>query len=451
MIEAGKTAVIMGLGLSGRAAIRYLHAKGMRVALSDVRDKSELLQEERRLLQQHHVETEFGGHTEKFLSRGRFIFLSPGISPDSELLGTIRSKGIPVIGELALAAADIDVPVIGITGTNGKTTVTSLIGELLVQAGRKVFVGGNIGTPLLDYLRRPYGADVLVLELSSFQLEMAGDFRCDVALLLNVTPDHLDRHGTMEHYGAIKMKIFNNQKQGDASIISGDDPMCNRMRSRCGKTDFLLFGYSSDCHAMIAGNRIKVKDRRGNETFDLTSTSMANHIGLLNSAAAILAARVFDCGDDQIMKGLTGFSIGPHRMEWVDRIEGVDYYNDSKATNSGAVISALHQLDGPVILIVGGRDKGDDYSLLLPALESKVSCVIVIGEAKEQIIEALKGGVDLQEADSMEEAVELAHQSASPGDTILLSPACASFDMFDSYGQRGDTFKRLVRSLDKAR
>lgn len=440
----------MGLGLSGRAAIRYLHAKGMRVALSDVRDKNELLQDERAFLQQHHVETEFGGHTEEFLSRGCFVFLSPGISPDSELLMAIRSRGIPVIGELALAAAEIDVPVVGITGTNGKTTVTSLIGELLAQAGKKVFVGGNIGTPLLDYLRKPYGAEVLVLELSSFQLEMAGDFRCDVALLLNVTPDHLDRHGTIERYGAIKMKIFDNQKQDDTSIISSDDPMCNQLRSCCEKTDFLLFGYSNDCHAMIIGNRVQVNDRRGNETFDLISTPMANHIGLLNSSAAILAARAFGCGKEQIMKGLADFSIGPHRMEWVDRIEGVDYYNDSKATNSGAVISALHQLEGPVILIAGGRDKGDDYSLLLPAIKGKVSRVIVIGEAKEQIIGALEGAVDLQDADSMDEAVELARQSASPGDTVLLSPACASFDMFNSYGQRGDTFKQLVRSLAEA-
>ncbi len=449
MIEAGKTAVVMGLGISGCAAVRYLHAKGMRVAVSDVRQKKELSSQEHAFLNQYTTYQEFGGHTEQFLKQASFLLISPGISPHIEIVARVRDAGVPVVGELALAAADIKTPVVAVTGTNGKTTVTSLIGELLVHGGKKVFVGGNIGTPLLDYLRNPYDADVLVLELSSFQLEVAGEFRADVALLLNITPDHLDRHDSLENYGLIKMKIFDNQRQKDLSIISADDLVCSELRKQSIEKDFLLFGHLDGCHARIEGNHICVADKIGKDKFDLSSTGMANHIGCLNSAAAILAVRAFGCSNQQIMEGLRAFNSLPHRMEWVEEINGVNYYNDSKATNSGAVVSALNQLDGPVILILGGRDKGDDYSLLIPDMEKKVSLAIVIGEAKEKITAALDGRVTLQQADSLEQAVRLAHLSAQPGHTVLLSPACASFDMFESYGHRGEVFKDLVMAIQR--
>ena len=439
----------MGLGVSGRAAVRYLLAKQMRVAVSDGRQEKELTADERAFLRETGVDVEFGGHTESFLSRGLFIVVSPGISPDLDVLRKMRATGIPVIGELALAAGELDVPVVAIAGTNGKTTVTSLIGELLVHCGRKVFVGGNIGTPLLEYLCKPYGADVLVLELSSFQLEMSADFRADVALLLNVTPDHLDRHGSLERYGAIKMRIFENQRPDDTAIICGDDPVCKRLRKASGRKDFLLFGHEIHCQAVIDGNRVIIKETDCNEVYDLAGTQLADHIGVLNGAAAILATRAMGCEKRHIQEGLGAFALQPHRMEWVAEINGVAYYNDSKATNSGAVIAALQQLDGPVILIAGGRDKGDDYSLLLPAIRDKVSRLILIGETREIIKRKLNGAVVVDEADSMEEAVRLAHREARFGDTVLLSPACASFDMFDGYAHRGEVFKEKVKALKK--
>lgn len=449
MIEVGKTAVVMGLGVSGRAACRYLLNSGMTVVVSDSRKEKELSQKECDFIQQTGVDFECGGHSESFLSSGKFIVVSPGINPDLDVLARVRQNGIPVIGELALAAPIIDIPVVAVTGTNGKTTVTELIGELLCQSGKKVFVGGNIGTPLLDYLTDPFDVDVLVLELSSFQLEMAGDFRANVAILLNVTPDHLDRHGNLMNYATVKMRIFNNQQPGDRAIISGDDPVCDQLRKSCAKKDFTLFGHQSLCQAVIEGNHIIVREVEGPKLYDLASTGLANHIGMLNGAAAILAARAMGCPKKQIEKGLNTFKLQPHRMEWVAEINGVAYYNDSKATNTGAVISALQQFDGSVILIAGGRDKGDDYSLLLPQVQEKVSAMILIGEAKEMISRAVNGAAPLKMADSLEEATSIAYNLAKPGDTVLLSPACASFDMFSSYGHRGQVFKDQVKILGR--
>lgn len=449
MIEAGKTAVVLGLGVSGRAAVRYLLARQMKVTVSESRQEKDLTGAERAFLRENGVEAEFGGHTEPFLAKGLFIVVSPGISPDLDVLQKVGAAGVPIVGELALAAGDIDVPVVAITGTNGKTTVTRLIGELLTYCGRKVFIGGNIGTPLLDYLCKPSGADVLVLELSSFQLEMAGVFRADVALLLNVTPDHLDRHGDMENYSAIKMRVYDNQRSGDTAIICADDPVCNQLRHSSNRDDFLLFGHGDHCHAGIHGQCVMVRNNGHDEVYDLSATHLAGHIGVLNSAAAILAAQSMGCEKQQIEKGLAAFALQAHRMEWVAEIHGVVYYNDSKATNTGAVIAALRQLDGPVILIAGGRDKGDDYSLLLADIQANVSRLILIGEAKELIARTLNGAVVIDEADSMEDAVRLAYAEARPGDTVLLSPACASFDMFNNYGQRGDVYKDCVKTLEK--
>jgi len=447
MIEAGKKAVVMGLGVSGRAAVRYLLAQQMMVGVSESRQENDLSDEEKLFIRKTGIEIEFGGHTSSFLASGLFIVPSPGISLDLDVLKKVQETGVPIVSELALIAGEIDVPVVAITGTNGKTTVTKLIGELLVESGKKVFVGGNIGTPLLDYFCTPYEVDVLVLELSSFQLEMAGEFRSDVALLLNVTPDHLDRHGTMEKYGSIKMLIYNNQHPGDTAIICADDPICNRLRAASKRDDFLLFGHGAQCNARIKGHHITIRNNEHDELYDLSATRLANQIGALNSAASILAARAMGCKKGDIENGLKGFTLEPHRMEWVAKKDGVTYYNDSKATNTGAVIGALRQLHTPVILIAGGQDKGDDYSLLFPYIEEKVSTLILIGEAKEMIAGMLNGATDTCMVDSMEEAVSKAHDKAHPGDTVLLSPACASFDMFARYSHRGEVFKECVKAL----
>lgn len=439
---------VMGLGVSGRAAVRYLVACGNRVSVSD---SGLLSAADAAFLAGHGVEYEGGGHSLAFLRRADRILVSPGIRWDLELLEQLRALGIPVLGELAMAAPLLRKPVVAITGTNGKTTVTALIGRLLREAGRGVFVGGNIGTSLFEYLINPDGVDVLVLELSSFQLEAAGDFRAQVAVLLNVSPDHLDRHGGMAGYAAAKMRIFAGQGANDTAIAGGDDPVCRRLLGELGNRRRLLFGHGEDCQARIVDHQVVVRWQGNTECYDLTGTRLDTATGRLNSGAAILAARSLDCSPEAMARGLAAFEVAPHRMELVGTGAGVAYYDDSKATNTGAVLSALANFSGNVILIAGGRDKGDDYRLLRVAVQQKVRLLILIGEAGRLIAEAVAGATEMRAAASMEEAVDLAASVARAGDVVLLSPACASFDMFESYKHRGRVFAAAARKvIDRA-
>jgi UDP-N-acetylmuramoylalanine--D-glutamate ligase len=435
---------VMGLGVSGRAAVRYLASRGKRVSVSESRSLSAT---DTAFLAEQGAAYESGGHTLAFLRQADQVLVSPGIRQDLEILNQLRALGIPVLGELAMAAPLVRKPVVAITGTNGKTTVTALIGRLLQEAGKRVFVGGNIGTSLFEYLMNPDEVDVLVLELSSFQLEMAGDFRADVAVLLNVTPDHLDRHGSMAGYAAAKMKIFAEQREDDTAILSGDDAVCRELTAGLGNQQRLLFGHGDDCRARIVGHGVWVEWRGHNERYDLAATMLDTATGHLNSAAAILAARSLDCPPEAIARGLAAFQVAAHRMALVGTGAGVAYYDDSKATNTGAVLSALDNFSGNVILIAGGRDKGDDYSLLREPIHRKVRLLILIGEAGELIAQAVDGATEMHRAASMEEAVELAASMARAGDTVLLSPACASFDMFENYGHRGRVFAAAARQV----
>jgi UDP-N-acetylmuramoylalanine--D-glutamate ligase len=446
-IQRGMRVAVMGLGISGRAAVRYLLGCGGRVSVSDARTASQMRQEELDSLRASGVNVECGGHSAAFLNQADMIMVSPGIPFDLPVLIEARARGIAVVGELALAGPAITVPVIAITGTNGKTTVTSLIGGLLHCSGKKVFVGGNIGIPLFDYLCEPAPVDVVVLEVSSFQLETAGDFRPDVALLLNVTPDHLDRHGDLAGYAAAKKRIFANQHANDIAILGGDDSLCREMAAGLKDRKTLLFGHQNDCQAQVGRDRVVIDLDGVMEVYDLTGTALAGTTGSLNSAAAILAVRSMGCSSEDIRKGLAKFVPGPHRLAKVCEINGVAYYDDSKATNTGAVLSALRQFPGNVILIAGGRDKGDDYRLLRTVVGEKVKQLVVIGEAADKIAAALHGVVGIEHAGSMEDAVRMAAGAASPGDTVLLSPSCSSFDMFENYGQRGKAFVAAVEKV----
>ncbi len=443
-MAANSHVAVMGLGVSGRAAVRYLVSRGIRVSVSEA---GHLRPSDLAFLAEQGVDHELGGHTLAFLQRADGVLVSPGISWDLEILQELRARGITVQGELAMAAPLLHKPVVAITGTNGKTTVTALVGELLQGAGRKVFVGGNIGTSLFDYLMNPEGVDLLVLELSSFQLEAAGDFKADVALLLNLTPDHLDRHGSMAGYAAAKMKIFAGQGPEDIAIVSGDDPLGRDLLKQSGPQRRLLFGHDDECQAKIAGHGVRLEWQGKSEYYDLTETMLDTATGHLNSAAAILAARSLDCPPESIVSSLKGFQVAAHRMALVGTGAGVAYYDDSKATNTGAVLSALDNFSGNVILIAGGRDKGDDYTLLRTSVKGKVRLLILIGEAADLIARAVEGATEIRRAASMDEAVKLAASVARAGDTVLLSPACSSFDMFENYGHRGRVFATAVRKV----
>ncbi len=445
--------MVVGLGKSGLAAVRYLHQQGMKVAVSEFRET--IPDEEQIVLEQCDAELETGGHTVAFFADADLIVPSPGVPADLPILVAARNRGVPVLGELALAVEHIQVPVIAVTGSNGKTTVTGLIGHFLRSCGKKVFVGGNIGTPILEYLLDPGEAELVVLELSSFQLEEAGNFRPDIGLLLNLSPDHIDRHGSFENYVAAKRNIFVNQGRGDTAIIGLDDPFLAAAPPSAVE-NLYGFGAQSGCRARIEGQSVYVQpgfgpDGKG-ELYELAETRLNSRVNVYNAAAALLAVRAFGCEEEKIQSGLVDYQPPQHRMTPVGEIDGVQFINDSKATNVGAVVAALagfgQEPEKEVVLIAGGRNKGGDFAPLISVFQQHVKHLVLIGEsASDLAVIAEKAGVGYQLAADMEEAVASAFAAASSGDTVLLAPACASFDMFRSYEQRGEVFGRCVGEL----
>ncbi|MGB3225329.1 MAG: UDP-N-acetylmuramoyl-L-alanine--D-glutamate ligase, partial [Desulforhopalus sp.] len=342
MLYPGIKVAIMGMGVTGRAAIHYgLHC-GAEVLVSDSRPEQRFLDEEGEFLGTADIKWEAGGHSYEFLSQADLLLVSPGVDLELPLLKRLRDGGVKIAGELAAAAGQIDVPIVAVTGTNGKTTVTTLIGEILKSTGKKVFVGGNIGTPLYEYLVNPDGYDIVVAEVSSFQLESAGAFAPDVALLLNITPDHLDRHVSMEKYAQAKMQLFMHQRSGAVAILNGDDPLCRTISPQL-QAVAQTFGTENQCTAVINNNRITLAVNGELEEYRFEAMERINQIALMNYAAAILSVRSLGCSYLQTQAGLNAFCPLPHRIEFVAEINGVFYYNDSKATNTGAVIGALAQ------------------------------------------------------------------------------------------------------------
>ncbi len=442
----GTKVAVIGLGVSGMAAVKYLLQKGAHVFASDLSDGTRVKRED--VAAFGTVEFEFGQHSIDFVSQGDFALLGPGVSLRAAIVAQLQERGIPILGELALLAEELKEPVIGVTGTNGKTTVTELISTILAAGGLDVFAGGNLGTPVYDHCRRAENRDVAVLEVSSFQLDLSGSFKPHVGILLNVKPDHLDRHGSMEAYVNAKKRLFSHQTDEDFAIINGDDRLCCLTAGEHGNGRVFRFGYNKKFEAVIDEESSTIKTVLDERAFSLEGTALENRTGLLNAAPSILAAQLMGCSHGQIVKGLQVFKPLEHRLEYVGELEGVAYYNDSKATNSGAVIHALSQVTGKrVVLIAGGRDKGDDYRLLRPSIEEKVKVLILLGEAATLMEKVLQGAAEIYHAASLEEAVITAKECAERGDVVMLSPACASFDMFENYVQRGEMFKQLVRDM----
>jgi len=438
----------LGLGVAGLATVRYLRDLGCQVAVSERRQWRELSAEEQEACRG--LEVECGGHSHDFVLRAARIIAGPGVPLDLPVLAAARRQGISLQGELALMAdrADMLPPVVGVTGSNGKTTVTMLIGELLLACGCSPFVGGNIGTPLLDFFRDPGGHDVLVLELSSFQLDLAGAFRPDIGLLLNLSPDHLDRHGSMAAYTAAKAKLFRNQRREDLAILGQDDPrvmaLAPELRART-----VSFGESGTPQARVRGSRILVERNGERIDFDLAGTRLDSRVNRLNTAAALLAVLALDGDPDRIRQGLQRFRPPPHRMSLVMEIGGVRFVDDSKATNPGAMAAAIASCPAGVVLIAGGLDKGGDFTSLQPLVRERVRKMVLIGRAAPTLADCFQGVTEVEMAGTLEAAVVLAARSARPGETVLLAPGCASFDQFSGYAQRGRCFARLVAALSK--
>lgn len=440
----GKRVLVVGLGESGKAAVRFFHERGARVTVADTRSAQEL----EGVMEQFRgwgVEFVLGEHPRDLFLSQDLIIPSPGVPWDLSQLNSARKEGIHVAGELETASRELKGRTVGITGTNGKTTTTSLIGHIFETAGLTTQVAGNIGTPILQIVDTATDATWNVLELSSFQLEAMTSFRCHIAVVLNVTPDHLDRHGTFDAYVAAKTNLFTPQQTEDYAILNADDPICQTMgKSVRGKA--IWFSRTQQLpQGITVGNGWILRDGQQVCATDLPIRGAHN---LENALAAVGAAASAGVADEAIARGLSTFRPVEHRLEFVRQVAGVDYYNDSKATNVDAAIKALESFDQGVWLILGGRDKKSDYTELEPVMKGRVKGVLLIGEAAGVIREQLNGSTTpLADCGTLDEAVSSAYARAVPGDVVLLSPACASFDQFANYGHRGKEFKRFVSEL----
>jgi len=448
MDVAGKNILVVGLGRTGTALARFLAGRGAVVSVTDSKPASEV-QENMAALKDLPVRFALGAHTPDLLSGIDMIIPSPGVPPSHELLVEGAASGRAVISEIELAFGYLTEPVIAITGTNGKTTTTKLIGEILKGCGRRVFVGGNIGTPLIEYVDGGERADYLVVEVSSFQLQWVDAFRPSVAMLLNASDDHLDYHGSFEEYVSVKERIFARQGPGDLAILNADDPLSEGMARRI-RAEIVQFSSSKRLTEGISldGPLLRYRDEGGTtEEYPTGGVKIPGVHNLENIMAAIVAARRCGCPPASIIGAVETFEGMPHRVEFVRSRGGVDIYNDSKGTNVDAVKRALESFSRPLVLLMGGRYKGGDFSSLSPLIQEKVKKLILFGEAGGRIGSFIGDIVDTEQVSDVKGAVDRACAGARPGDVILLSPGCSSFDEFVNYRERGDYFKEIVRGL----
>jgi UDP-N-acetylmuramoylalanine--D-glutamate ligase len=442
-----KRVLVVGLGKSGVASALFLKAHGARVAVSDTKSGDELHNEIPVLLD-HGITVETGGHGERTFRGQDLIVVSPGVPVDAAPLVQARSLGEPVIGEIELAAQFLPGPIVAITGSNGKTTTTTLTGEILTAGGIATLVGGNIGTPAISLAEQAKRETVIVLEVSSFQLETIQTFRPKIAVVLNVTPDHLDRHRTLELYVAAKQRIFENQRGDDFAVLNQDDPTCRAMAAR-SRAPVFWFSRQREVKQgawVRDGNILFRQDEHQTEIMQVAEIPLKGAHNLENVLAAVCASALMGCSPEKIRQAVRDFKAVEHRLEFVATIGGVDYYNDSKATNVDATIKAMESFPSNLHLILGGKDKGSDYTVLNDLLRQRVKRVYTIGAAAAKIESQIQG-VELVHAETLENALRKVNAAAQPGDVVLLAPACASFDQFKSYEHRGKVFKEIVRRL----
>ena len=442
-----KRVLVVGLGKSGVASALFLQARGARVTVSDTKSGDELRNEIPMLLD-HGITVETGGHGERTFRGQDLIVVSPGVPVDAPPLVQARAMGGTVIGEVELAAQFLPVPIVAITGSNGKTTTTALTGEIIAAGGFQTLVGGNIGTPAISLAERAKPDSVIVLEVSSFQLETIETFRPKVAVVLNVTPDHLDRHRTFEVYVDAKARIFENQHSQDFSLLNADDPTCAAMAART-KAQVFWFSRQKEVRQgtwVHEGNIFFRDGAQQREIMQVAEIPLKGAHNLENVLAAVCAGALMGSAPKKIRQAVRDFKAVEHRLEFVATIRGVDYYNDSKATNVDATIKALESFPANIHLILGGKDKGSDYTVLNDLLRQRVKRVYTIGAAAAKIESQLKG-VEVVHAETLENALRRANAVAQEGDVVLLAPACASFDQFKNYEQRGQVFKEIVQAL----
>jgi UDP-N-acetylmuramoylalanine--D-glutamate ligase len=443
----GKKVLVVGLGKSGLAAALFLRRRGALVTVSDVRSAEALAKDIPALLEEG-IMVEAGGHGLLTFRRQDLIVVSPGVPLDTPELVQAKNLGRPVIGELELAARFLKGKVLAITGSNGKTTTTALLGEILADSGLPTLVGGNIGVPVVGLIDESTADTWSVLEVSSFQLETTVEFHPNIAVILNITPDHLDRHGSFENYALAKERIFAAQGPTDFAVLNADNP---RAAQAAPRSTAQIFWFSIE-HSVDRGAWLDTgfvvyraaKDAEIERIMPLTGIPLKGAHNIENVLAAVVAARLAGVSAEAIRHSIEKFKAVEHRLEYVTTVNDVEFYNDSKATNVDATEKAVAAFNSGVHLILGGKDKGSDYTLLSPLLRERVRAVYTIGSAAAKIESQLRGVVPIHSCETLERAVCDAASLSRPGEVVLLSPACSSFDQFENYEHRGRVFKQLV-------
>jgi UDP-N-acetylmuramoylalanine--D-glutamate ligase len=446
-----KRVLVVGLGKSGLSAAMFLREQGARVTVSDTRSAVALAKEIPALLEAG-IMVESGGHGLLTFRRQDLIVVSPGVPMDTPEVRQVVAFGLPVIGELELASRYLQGRIVAITGSNGKTTTTTLVGKIFADAGVPTLVGGNIGLPVIDLVAKSTPETVSVLEVSSFQLETIAEFHPWIAVVLNITPDHLDRHGSFETYAAAKTRITERQVAEDFLVLNAEDKAAQMVAL---KTKAQIFWFSGrrpiKQGALVHGESILFIPREGAKAEPVMPVSDIHLKGshnVENVLAAVCAARLAKIPAESIRASVAGFAAVEHRLELVKVVNGVEFYNDSKATNVDAAMKAVASFRGGIHLILGGKDKDSDYSLMSGTLKERVKIVYTIGSAAEKIERELQGVVKIVPAETLQVAVAKAAKAATIGDVVLLSPACSSFDQFENYEQRGRVFRQLVNELN---
>jgi UDP-N-acetylmuramoylalanine--D-glutamate ligase len=448
----GKKVLIVGAARSGVAAAEFLLAHGATVVLTDRRHLEELppsIGQLRGGASGSRLLLELGGHRAASFRECNLVVTSPGVPLSLEFFAGSRSAGIPIIAEVELAYRHIRGRILGITGSNGKTTTTELVAEMLRAGDLRGHAAGNVGVPLISFVADSTGEDYYATELSSFQLEGIDRLRPAVATILNLTPDHLDRYAGFEEYAAAKRRIFMNQEPGDFAVLNLDDPLVAAIAEGLASTPvFFSRQAKPQVGTYVDSGRVLHRDGKSEkELFLLDDITLRGEHNLENVLAAATVSLLAGVRPESLRAAVKRFKGVEHRLEWVAEIDGVRYFNDSKATNVDATVKAIRAFPGGIHLIAGGRDKGADFSVLRDLVRDRVRELVLIGEAAETIERALAGHTDIRKASSLEEAVGLCRQRALPGEIVLLAPACASYDMFENYEHRGRVFKKSVLAL----
>jgi UDP-N-acetylmuramoylalanine--D-glutamate ligase len=445
-----KRVLVVGLGKSGLSAAMFLRAQGARVTVSDTRSAVALAKEIPALLEAG-IMVESGGHGLLTFRRQDLIVVSPGVPMDTPEVKQVVAFGLPVIGELELASRYLRGQVVAITGANGKTTTTSLLGKIFADAGVPTQVGGNIGLPVIELVAKSTPGTVNVLEVSSFQLETVEEFHPRIAAILNITPDHLDRHHSFESYVAAKERIFARQGPGDFLVLNADDRVTQMCAARAKSDVFWFSGTKAVRRGTFVRDGVIVWVEKENGVTEPVLPVSEVHLkgahNIENVLAAVCAARLAKVPAESIRASVASFKAVEHRLELVKVVNGVEFYNDSKATNVDAAMKAVASFAGGIHLILGGKDKDSDYGLMAALLRERVKVVYTIGSAAEKIGRQLQGVVKIVAAETLQTAVAEAAKGATIGDVVLLSPACSSFDQFENYEQRGQVFRQLVNEL----